>query len=76
MHGLHDMFYFERKKHSCSIFTIFFHGYLSTAMFILFLSRFVAKCVILDVAGVIKSPPYTPTWTAYTTKLIQVSEER
>ena len=33
VHGLHKMFYFEREKHSCSIFTEFFCGNLSSAMF-------------------------------------------
>ena len=54
MYGLHNMFYFERIKNSYSIFTIFGCGYLSTAIFIFFIHRFlnffwkvlaiVAKC--------------------------------
>ena len=37
MHGLDNMFYFERKKkHSLSIFNAFLCGYLSAAMFVFF----------------------------------------
>ena len=62
MHGLHNMFYFERKKLTCSIFTIFVHECMSVAMFIFLLSIFfgkalanffVTKCSILDVGGVL-----------------------
>ena len=56
MHGLHKIFYFERKKVSCSIFTVFVRGYLSAAMF---------KCSILNDAGVLNPSQYAPTWTAY-----------
>ena len=72
------MFHFERKKAKkrlCNIFTVFVRGYLSTAMFIFFLSRFlncffgkalanflVAKCFILDVAGVLNPLQYAPIW--------------
>ena len=40
MHSLHNMFYFERKKHWYSIFTVFVHGNSSTAMLFFFISRF------------------------------------
>ena len=44
MHGLHYMFYFEKKeKHSSSIFTVFICGNLSTTMFFFFLSRFLNR---------------------------------
>ena len=33
MHGLHDMFYFERKKTFMHILTVFVCGYLPAAMF-------------------------------------------
>ena len=40
MHGLHDMFYFERKKTFMHILTVFVCGYLPAAMFIFFLAYF------------------------------------
>ena len=40
MHGLRNMFYFERKKETCGIFTVFVCGYLSAAMFIFFFADF------------------------------------
>ena len=43
------MFYSERKKVLCSIFTVFVHGYLSAAMF---------KCSILNDAGILNPPEY------------------
>ena len=88
MHGLHKMCYFERKKkHSCSIFNVFVHGYLSATMFIFFLADFLtlgkalanffaSKCSVLDVAGVLNPLQYTPTWIAYTNNLIQVPGKR
>ena len=50
------MFYFERKKLSCSIFTVFVRSYLYAAMF---------KYSILNVAGVLNPLQYAPTWIAY-----------
>ena len=50
------MFYSERKKVLCSIFTVFVHGYLSAAVF---------KCSILNDAGVLNPPEYAPTLIAY-----------
>ena len=89
MHGLHNMFYFGRKKQSHSVFTVFLCGYLSAATFIFFLCRFlncffyktlanffVTKCSILDVTGILDPPQYAPTWIAYTNNLIQVLDER
>ena len=89
MHGLHNMFYFERKKYSYSIFTVFLRGYLFAAMFIFFFADFlncffekalgnffVTKCSILDVPGILNPSQYAPTWIAYTNNLIQVLDER
>ena len=56
MHGLHNIFYFERKKVSCSIFTVFVCGYLSAAMF---------KYSILNDAWVLSPSQYGPTLIAY-----------
>ena len=36
MHGLYNMFYFERKKTFMPYFTVFVQGYLSATMFIFF----------------------------------------
>ena len=40
MHSLHNIFNFERKKRSCSIFTAFVYENLSTAMTFTFLTDF------------------------------------
>ena len=55
------MFYSERKKVLCSIFTVFVHGYLSAAVF---------KCSILNDAGVLNPPEYAPTLIAYIFKYL------
>ena len=63
MHGLHSMFYFERRKHS------FFEEYsvsiLGKALPI------VTRCSVLDVTGVLKPLKYVPTWIASADNLIQ-----
>ena len=77
-HGLHNMFYFERKKISCSIVTVFVHGYClpQCSFFFLsifsncFLERRYLRCFILDVAGVLNPPQYAPTWIAYIFKFL------
>ena len=89
MHGLRNMFYFERKK----AFMQYFYC-ISSWVFVcrnvhFFLCRFlncffekalgnffVTKCSILDVAGILDPPQYAPTWIAYTNNLIQVLDER
>ena len=65
MHVLHNVFYFERAKHSCSIFTVFVRGNLFTQCSFYFLAEFltvsffgtalgiVTKYSILDVSGVL-----------------------
>ena len=55
MHGLQNMFYFEREKHSCRIFTQF-----SVSIFGK-LVPIVTKCSGLDVAGIIKPLKHVPT---------------
>ena len=70
MHGLQNMFYFERGKHSCRIFTQFYVSIFGKPLPI------VTKCSALDVAGVIKPLTHVPTWTACAENLIQVSGQR
>ena len=65
MHVLHNVFYFERAKHSCSISTVFVRGNLFTQCSFYFLAEFltvsffgtalgiVTKYSILDVSGVL-----------------------
>ena len=48
MHGLQNMFYFERGKHSCKTFTQCSVSIFGNVLPI------VTKCSALDVAGVIK----------------------
>ena len=67
MHGLQNMFYFERGKHSCKTFMQCSVSVLRKALPI------VTKCSILDVAGVIKSLKHVPTWTACAENLICVN---
>ena len=55
MHGLQNMFYFERGKHLCGIFTQCSVSIFGKALPI------VKKCSILDVAGVIKPLKHVPT---------------
>ena len=55
MHGLHSMFYFERGKHSCSIFTQCSVPFFGKALPI------VTKCSVLDVTGLLKPLKYVPT---------------
>ena len=84
MHGLHNMFYFGRWKYSCSVFTVFIFGNLSTQCSFSFLADFlsiscflekalaiVTKCSALDVAGVLNPLQYVPTWTACANNLIK-----
>ena len=55
MHGLQNMFYFERGKHSCRIITQFFISISGKPLPI------VTKSFVLDVAGVIKPLKHMPT---------------
>ena len=55
MHGLQNMFYFERGKHSCRIFTQCSVSIFGRALPI------VTKCPALDVVGVIKPLKHVPT---------------
>ena len=64
MHGLQNMFYFERGKHSRSIYTQSSVSIFGKPLPI------VTKCSILDVAGVIKPLKHVPTWTACAENLI------
>ena len=76
MHGLRNMFYFERRKHSFTIFPVFVCGNLSTQCSFSFVADFatvflffffgkvlsiVTKCSVLDVAGVLNPLQYVPT---------------
>ena len=70
MHGLHSMFYFERGKHSCSIFT-----QCSVPFFVKALP-IVTKCSVLDVTGILKPLKYVPTWIPCADNLIQVPGKR
>ena len=67
IHGLHNMFYFERKKHSFSIFTVLVCGNLSTSIFFFFLSCFFSKGVsychkMLRLSC--RGPKSCPVWTS------------
>ena len=72
------MFYFQRKKHSSSIFTVFVCRYLPTAMFICFWKGIYSclKYSVLDVAGVLSPSQYALTWIAYRNNLIQAADKR
>ena len=70
MHGLQNMFYFEREKHSCRTFTQCSVSIFGNALPI------VTKNSVLDVAGVIKPLKHVPTWTACAENLIQVPGQR
>ena len=70
MHGLQNMFHFERGKHSCKTFTQSSVSILRKALPI------VTKSSVLDVSGVIKSLKHVPTWTACSENLIQVPGQR
>ena len=70
MHGLQNMFYFQRGKHSCRIFTQCSVSIFGRALPI------VTKCPALDVVGVIKPLKHVPTWTACAENLIQVPGQR
>ena len=85
MHSLHNMLYFERIRHWCSIFTVFVRGNLSTQCCFPFLADFLTasffsgkslpiftKGSVLDVTGVLNPPQNVPTWIACANNLIQV----
>ena len=64
MHGLQNMFYFEREKHSCRTFTQCSVSIFGNALPI------VTKCSALDAAEVIKPLKHVPTSYAYAENLI------
>ena len=82
MHGLHNIFYFERKKHSCSIFTVFVGRHLSILQCSLFfLSHFFWKTYcnykhpVVDATGVLNPPLYAITWIAYQMILLRLTQK-
>ena len=70
MYGLPDMFYFEKGKHSSSIFMQCAVSIFGKALPI------VTKCSVLDVAGVLKPLKYVATWVACEDNFIQVPGKR
>ena len=71
------MFYFERKKNLCSIFTVFVGGYLSTAVPIFWkATNYCHKILSLRCRRVLNPPQYALTKMAYRNTLIQVADER
>ena len=64
MHSLQNIFYFERGKHSCRIFTQCSVSIFGKVVHI------VTKSSVLDVAGVIKPLKHAPKWNARAENLI------